>query len=122
MLILLATLVSRSSKIAGLLASVVISNPLTILPTYYFSWKVGRWLTGTSISWSQIKSVIELVLSDAGFMERMSAIAHLGREALFTLLLGGFVFALPARPCRVSLSYRFFVALQRKKRQKHILR
>lgn len=121
-LILFATLVSRSSKIAGLLASVAISNPLTIPPTYYFSWKVGAWLTGTHISWSQIKSVLEMVLSDAGFMDRAAAVAHLGREALVTLLLGGCVFALPVGLVGYFLSYRFFVAIQRKKRQKHILR
>ena len=121
-LILFVTLVSRSSKIAGLLASVAISNPLTIPPTYYFSWKVGAWFTGTHISWVNIKSVMELVLSDAGFMERMTAIAHLGREALVTLLLGGFLLALPVGIAGYFLSYRFFDAIQRKKRQKHILR
>lgn len=121
-LILFATLVSRSSKIAGLLASVAVSNPLTIPPTYYFSWKVGAWLTGTSISWQQIKSVMEMVLSDMGFVERMTALSHLGREALLTLLLGGCVFALPVGLIGYVLSFRFFAALQRKKRQKHILR
>ena len=121
-LILFFTLVSRSSKIAGLLASVVVSNPLTIPPTYYFSWKLGAWLTGTHISWPHIKSVMNMVLSDAGFVERMTAVAHLGSEALVTLLLGGFLLALPTGVAGYFLTYRFFDAIQRKKRQKHILR
>lgn len=121
-LILFVTLVTRSSKIAGLLASVAISNPLTIPPTYYLSWRVGAWLTGTHISWEHIKSVMELVLSDAGFMVSMTALIHLGREALVTLLLGGFILALPVGLMGYFLSHRFFDAIQRKKRQKHILR
>ncbi len=121
-LILFVTFVTRSSKIAGLLASVAVSNPLTIPPTYYLSWRVGAWLTGTHISWEHIKSVMELVLSDAGFMESMTAVIHLGREALLTLLLGGFILALPVGLMGYFLSHRFFDAIQRKKRQKHILR
>jgi len=121
-LILFCTLVSRSSKIAGLLASVAVSNPLTIPPTYFLSWKLGVLVTGTDISWVDIKSAIDLVLSDAGFMDRMAAVAQLGREALVTLLLGGFVFALPFGLAGYFLSYRFFAAIERKRRQKHILR
>ncbi|MFC1512862.1 DUF2062 domain-containing protein [Thermodesulfobacteriota bacterium] len=121
-LILLVTLISRSSKIAGLLSSFAVSNILTIPPTYYLSWKVGAWLTGTRITWAHIRTVMDLVLSDAGFMERMTAVAHLGREALVTLLLGGFLLALPVGVIGYFFSYRFFAAIQRKKRQKHILR
>ena len=121
-LILLITLLSRSSKIAGLLASVAVSNPLTIPPTYYLSWKVGAWLTRTHITWPHIRSVMDLVLSDAGFMERVMAVVHLGREALVTLLLGGCLLALPIGLAGYFFSYRFFAAIQHKKRQKHILR
>ncbi|MDH4321383.1 MAG: DUF2062 domain-containing protein [Desulfobulbaceae bacterium] len=121
-LILLFTIISRGSKIAGLLASVVVSNPLTIPPTYYLSWRVGEGLTGTAISWANVKSVMELVLSDAGFMERLAAVMHLGREALVTLLLGGFVLALPFGVAGYFLSYRFFANLESKRRLKHILR
>ncbi len=120
--ILFLTLVSRSSKLAGLLASVVVSNPLTIPPTYYLSWRVGEGLTGTDISWATIKSVMELVLSDAGFVERLTAVMQLGREALVTLLLGGFVLALPFAVAGYFLSYRFFADLESKRRLKHILR
>jgi len=122
LLVLFTTLISRSSKITGLLASVVISNPLTIPPTYYFSWKLGTWFTGTHISWAYIRSVMNLVLSDAGFMERISAVLHLGREALVTLLLGGFILALPIGLAGYFLSYLFFDAIKRKRNQKHVLR
>ena len=83
---------------------------------------MGAWLTGTRITWAHIRTVMDLVLSDAGFMERMTAVAHLGREALVTLLLGGFLLALPVGVIGYFFSYRFFAAIQRKKRQKHILR
>jgi len=121
-LILFFTLISRSSKIAGLLVSLVVSNPLTIPPTYYVSWKLGAYLTGTHVTWPYIRSVMDHVLSDAGFMEKMTAVAHLGSEALVTLLLGGFIIALPISVIGYFISYRFFDMLKQKKRQKHILR
>lgn len=121
-LILLITLVTRSSKIAGLLTSLIISNPLTIPPTYYFSWKVGAWLTRTDISWLRIKEVLDLVVSDAAFMARVASVAHLGREALVTLMLGGFVMALPCGLVGYVAAHRFFVTVQKKRRERHILR
>ena len=122
LLILFFTLISRSSKIAGLLVAFLVSNPLTIPPTYFVSWRLGAWLTQTHITWPHIRSVMNFVLSDAGFMDRMDAIMHLGSEALVTLLLGGFILAVPSGLAGYFLSYRFFKTIQRKKRQKHILR
>lgn len=119
-LILFITLLSRSSKIAGILASIAISNPLTIPPTYYLSWKIGAWFTRTHISWSRIKSVMEFVLSDAGFMERMSAMAHLSSEALVTIMLGGFILALPVGIAGYFVSYRFFEAIRQRKLKKSL--
>ena len=121
-LILLIAFLTRSSKVAGLLTSVVISNPLTIPPLYLLSWRLGAWLTRTRISWLRIKEVMEMALSDAGFGERVAAVFHLGREALLTLMLGGFLIALPVGLAGYFLSYRFFATIQKKRREKQILK
>lgn len=121
-LILLLAFVTRSSKVAGLLTSLAISNPLTIPPTYYLCWRVGAWVTRTDISWLRIKEVLEQVLSDAAFMERMAALAHLGREAMVTLMLGGFLLALPAAMAGYVVAFRFFATVRRKRQERQGLR
>ena len=34
----------RGSKVAALLATFLVSNPLTFFPQYYLSWQIGNWL------------------------------------------------------------------------------
>src|SRR5210317_1471269 len=43
----------RSSKIAAVLATFVVSNPLTFFLQYYFSWKIGTWFTSREHSWNE---------------------------------------------------------------------
>ncbi|MBW2465955.1 MAG: DUF2062 domain-containing protein, partial [Deltaproteobacteria bacterium] len=50
-LALLFSFILRGSKVAALLASVLVSNPLTFFPQYYFSWKIGNWFTPGNHSW-----------------------------------------------------------------------
>ena len=47
----------RGSKVAALIASVMVSNPLTFFPQYYFSWQIGNWLlviTSYSIHYTKL--------------------------------------------------------------------
>ncbi len=36
---------TRTSAIAGVISSWIVCNPLTYIPIYYFSMRVGNWLT-----------------------------------------------------------------------------
>jgi len=114
-------LVCRGSKIAAMLASWLISNPLTFIPQYYFSWKIGNWLTAADLSWERVQSEIEFISSGAGFRESINALGHLGHDTLVSLVLGGCLLATPFALLGYFASLRFFSALQRKRRQKQVL-
>ena len=58
------SIVSRSSFIAGLISSWVVCNPLTYIPQYYLSLRIGNLVTPYELSWNQIQSVVEVVLSE----------------------------------------------------------
>lgn len=121
-LILAFAFLFRGNIIAGVLSSWLVSNPLTFLPQYYLSWKIGKWLTSTDLSWSRINEVMEILASDVGFKESLLAMSHLGKEAIATLLLGGCLLAAPITLAGYVLSFKFFLAVQRKRREKHILK
>ena len=121
-LILFISYILRGNIIAGLLASMLISNPLTFLPQYYFSWKIGKWLTTTELSWNKIKEVVVFITSDASLQESISVIGQLSLEAIITLLIGGCLLAVPVGMAGYFFSLNFFRTIRRKRREKHILK
>jgi hypothetical protein len=121
-LIVLATLATRSSTIAGILASFLVCNPITYVPQYYLSTIVGNALTPYELTWARIKEVLELLLQHPGLSQSMKIVASLGYEAVIVLLVGGVVLALPFAVLSYFLSFRFFVKIREKRRQKHLLR
>jgi len=121
-LILTLAFLLRGNAIAGILSGWIVCNPFTILPQYYFCWKVGSWLTQTDLSWSRIHQVIVLLTSGAGFQESIAAVAQLSGEAIATLLLGGFLLAIPSTFVGYFLSFYFFRTVREKRREKHILK
>ncbi len=112
----------RGSKIAALLASMAISNPLTFFFQYYFSWKIGNWLYPANLRWEQIEALLKTITTDVGLSVSLAALGKLGMAALATLVLGGCLLALPIAAVGYLLSYRFFAAIQKKRREKHILK
>jgi uncharacterized protein len=121
-LIVLATLATRSSTIAGILASFLVCNPITYVPQYYLSTIVGNALTPYELTWAGIKEVLELLLQHPGLSQSMKIVASLGYEAVIVLLVGGVVLALPFAVLSYFLSFRFFLKIREKRRQKHLLR
>lgn len=106
----------RAAKIPALLAST-----LTTPFTYYASWKIGNWLTPWDLSWERISEVKMVVDSDAGLVEIVAAFGKLGQETIFSMLLGGVVWATPFALISYFISYKFFVAVRDKRRKKHFL-
>lgn len=121
LLILLLVGLFRGNLIAALIAATAISNPLTWLPQYYLSWRLGDWLLPGRLSWERIKAMLELFAADAGIGESLAAIGRMGMEALTVMLLGGLLLALPIAVGGYYLALRFFIAVRHKRRQKHIL-
>ncbi len=112
----------RGNILAALIAATAISNPLTWLPQYYFSWRVGNWLLPGHLSWDRIQTLLCLFASDTSFKQSLAPLGQLGLEAVAVMLLGGVLLAIPFTCAGYILSFKFFSALRKKRLEKHILR
>ena len=115
------TILTRSSFIAGFITSVVVCNPLTYIPIYYFSLKLGNVVTPYELSWSQVKEMLDMLLSDVTFMMKLEALLALSYEAIIVMLAGGALFALPFGIVSYYLSYFTFIKIRKKRMEKRIL-
>jgi len=121
-LALTLALLCRGSKLAALLGTVVVSNPLTILLQYFLAWKIGNRLIGTALSWEIISAKLAGIFSGAGFMENLSTLGRLSLDTIAAMLLGGCLLALPVAAVAYAASYCFFVAIRKKYAEKHVLK
>lgn len=120
-MIIMATVATRSSTIAALLSSFLVCNPLTNIPQYYIVTIVGNALTPYDLTWADFKVVLEQLLQHPGFSQSMKIIGGLGYEAAIVLLVGGLALAVPCAIPSYFLSRRFFLKIREKRRQKHLL-
>ncbi|AGF79165.1 hypothetical protein UWK_02629 [Desulfocapsa sulfexigens DSM 10523] len=118
---LLVTFLTRTSPIAAILASVIVCNPLTYIPQYYFSIVIGNAATPYEFSWERMKAVLDIIVAKPGIMESLHALAGLGYEAVIVLLVGGSILALPFTVVGYYMSLQLFLKIREKKRKKHIL-
>ena len=116
------SLLFRGSKVAAVLATFVVSNPVTFLPQYYLSWQIGNWLLPGKHSWEEISELIKLIVNRARFNEILAAFTHVSINSLSVLIGGGIILAIPFAIVFYCLSYLFFTTLQKKRREKKILK
>lgn len=115
-LAIVLSFILRSSKIAALLFTVIVSNPFTLFFQYYFSWRLGTWLTFKDLSWEKIHVILNLIVAHTGFRETVIALSGLGKDALLVLLVGGVTLAIPFTLVGYLLAYLFFSRLHRNKK------
>ena len=120
-LILLLTLVTRTSAIAGILVSMIVCNPLTYIPIYYLSTVIGNAITPYELNWEKVQAVVDGLSSSQGFVHSFNLLAGLGLETVVVLLAGGVVFALPFAIVSHYFALRLFVRIRAKRQEKHIL-
>lgn len=120
LLILLLTVATRASTVAGLLVCTIICNPLTYLPLYYLAWWTGDLLLPGRASWAVLRASFETMRA-APLAEALTVAAHMGVDAAVVLLVGGLVLALPLALCSYPAACRFFLMVERKRREKHRL-
>jgi uncharacterized protein (DUF2062 family) len=113
---------TRTSAMAGLFASLVISNPFTYIPIYWFSLVIGNFLTPYTVTWAEIHSILNIIISGYGFKESFQTIANQGPELIIVMLTGGIVLALPTALLWYFFTLRIFLKIRAKRRQRHILR
>lgn len=120
-LILILAWILRGNILAALLAATAISNPLTWLPQYYFSWRLGNWLLPGYLSWERIQSLLDLLASGASFKQSLVLLGQMGLEATAVMLLGGTLLAIPFTFAGYVLTFKFFRTMRHKRQAKHIL-
>jgi len=111
----------RGNMVAAFIMSVLMCNPLTYVPQYYFAWLIGNKLTPYDLSWARISSVLDILRAHAGFEKSLHAISQLGFDAVIVMLVGGVVLAIPFAIVAYFGTLRFFLALQKKSAKRHIL-
>ena len=111
----------RGSKVAALLATFLVSNPLTFFPQYYLSWQIGNWLLPGQHSWEDVSILIDAIINGGKFSETMAALGEIGIESIIILVGGGIVLALPFTFVFYCMSYIFFRTIQKKRMEKMVL-
>lgn len=119
--VLIVTFLTRTSTIAGLLATLVVCNPVTYVPQYYFSIIIGNMITPYNLTWERMRAVLDILLAKPGLMESMQALGGIGYEAIVVLIVGGSVLALPFSVASYFLSLQLFTRIQEKRRKIHVL-
>ena len=118
---LLFAFILRGSKVAALLTTFIVSNPVTLLPQYYFSWQIGNWLTPGKHSWEEVSILIESITDGGRFGETLAALGEIGIDSLMILLWGGIILALPFTIAFYFVSYILFSSIQKKRLEKKAL-
>ena len=99
---------------AGVIASLLISNPVTIPLQYLIAWKLGTILTGSPFSWERVEDLMNAIYH-TGIFDAAKLIYMQGFKLIGPLLLGGIVFALP---CAIIAYFSFlYLYRQRQKRR-----
>ncbi len=114
------TLLMRVSTIAALIAGAIVSNPLTFAAQYYFSWKIGNFFFPDRLSWQRLQQVLGLV-KEAGITDGLKILSTLSLDAIQVMMTGGLILAIPTGIIFYMASFRFFVHIQKKRQQKHVL-
>ena len=114
------TLLMRVSTIAGLIAATVVSNPLTFAPQYYACWKIGDIILPGRLTWDRIKEVLNAI-THQGFADSIKTVSQLSMDAVFVMMTGGILIGLPLAFASYYYSFRFFIKIREKRRQKHVL-
>ena len=121
-LALILAFILRGSKVAALLATFIVSNPITFLPQYYFSWKIGNWITPGKHSWNDVSILIDAIISGGEFGKTLAALGQIGMDSLIILLGGGIILALPFTLIFYYLSYILFRSIHKKRLEKKMLK
>ncbi len=120
-LVVLATVVTRTSTIAAVLSSFLVANPLTYVPQYYFSTMIGNALTPYDLTWSRIKEAMDLMSQDPGFYKSLRILVELGYESVIVIVVGGMILAIPFTLASYYISLPVFQKIKKRREQKHLL-
>lgn len=110
-LIIPLSITLRVSTLAAVIAGTIISNPLTFMPQYYITWKLGNVVLPGRISWDHLQEVL-LAVQNEGILDGLASFSHLGIKTITVLLTGGLLIALPAGLISYFFALKFFTTLR----------
>lgn len=113
---------TRTSAMAGLFSSLVISNPFTYIPIYYVSMVIGNFITPYNVTWNKVHDILDVIISRHGFKESLHMLANQGEEIIVVMLSGGLIITIPTAIFWYFFTLRLFLKIREKRRKKHILR
>lgn len=119
-MILTACLIMRVNPIAAIIAGTIVSNPLTFIPHYYAAWWLGDFFLPDRLTWLQIKTLLHQ-LKSVGILESLQTIWEVGLNTTLVMMTGGLLLAIPTGIFSYILAFKFFVLMQRKRHEKHLL-
>ncbi len=115
------TIITRTSTIAGIIASILVCNPLTYFPIYYFSASLGNLVTPYEINRDWLESFFSQLINSETFVDSIRVLGDLGYETIIVMITGGILFALPFAIFSFYLSLYFFRKYSASSRKKHRL-
>lgn len=74
----------------------LVTNPFTLLPLYYISYKMGEYITGSTVQWREIIAIIENPSIDAITQQGSNFLSVFIPGSIVHALLWGSVFYYPA--------------------------
>lgn len=108
LLVIAFTIITRTSTIAGIISSVVVCNPLTYFPIYYFSAILGNFITPYQLNTESLETVFVQLTSSGSILDSLTLIGTLGYETIVVMVTGGLVLALPFTLASFYLALYFF--------------
>lgn len=119
------TILLRVSTLAAFIAGVLVSNPLTFIPQYYLTWKLGNMVLPGWLSWEQLertlKTMSEALANESflsGMIHSLAALSGLGIKAIAVIETGGAIIGAPAGIISYFFARRFFRAVHERQRMK----
>lgn len=119
-IVLALSYVLRLNPIAAILAATIVSNPFTIVLHYYAAWWIGTLFFPDRLSWKQVEALL-IHLKKHGIVDNIHHFYDIGLSTISIMMTGGAILALIVGSLFYFCSLRFFIALDRKKREKHHL-
>ncbi len=98
----------KASPLSAIIASIIVSNPLTIPLEYYAAWKVGTLITGFRIPWAEVSSLLDQV-EHTDIWHACLFIIHKSFKLIEAMLVGGFVLAIPAAIAAYFMAHHFYI-------------
>jgi uncharacterized protein (DUF2062 family) len=119
-LIIPLSITLRVSTIAAVIAGALVSNPLTFMPQYYITWKLGNAVLPGRISWEHLEGLL-LAVEREGLVDGLAMFSHLGIKTITVLLTGGVLIGIPVGIISYFFALNFFRTLRTRRLRKHSL-